>query len=327
MSIKFSHSISKVNKLVDEIRLSILQEKLRVNDNLLSINEASARFGVSRDTVFKAYCELKKQRLIDSNPTKGYFVVGEVNEVLLLLDTYSSFKQNLYRQFVNNLPGNYKVDVMFHQYNQKLFDTILNNSIGRYNAYVVMNIASDSLSESIQLIPKSKLLMIDFGNFEKSSYSYICQDFNEAFFLCLKGSIDLFSKYKKLVLILPEDNQHPASACLYFSQFCQSENLKYDIIRKKTDWNSIERETAYICINIEEMAKIIKEADAVNLQMGKDYGLVVYNDEAVLEVVKDGITSISIDFGLMGEKAANFITTKKIIQEYLPTTLIRRKSL
>lgn len=75
------------------------------------------------------------------------------------------------------------------------------------------------------------------------------------------------------------------------------------------------------------MVKIIKEADAANLRIGKEYGLVAYNDETVLEVVKDGITSISIDFGLMGEKAAKFVSTKKKIQEYLPTKLIRRKSI
>lgn len=327
MSILFTHSISKINKLTDEIRIAILQGKLLIGDNLLSINEASAMYGVSRDTVFKAYKELKKQGLIDSNPTKGYFVIGELHHVLLLLDTYSSFKQDLYRRFVSNLPDNYKVDIMFHQYNEKLFDTILNESIGRYNTYVVMNFSNDHFSESLKLIPPSKLLLIDLGNFEKSAYSYICQDFNEAFLHCLNEAKPLLSNYKKLVLLLPEENQHPASACDYFTQFCRSENFEGSVVRRKADRQAIESHTAYICISTEEMVRIIKEADAAQLQIGTDYGLVAYNDEAILEVVKNGITSISIDFGLMGEKAAKFVTTKQPIQEYLPTNLIQRNSL
>jgi hypothetical protein len=46
-----------------------------------------------------------------------------------------------------------------------------------------------------------------------------------------------------------------------------------------------------------------------------------------LEIIKSGISSISIDFGLMGEKAAQFIKTKNSIQEYLPTRLIVRGSI
>ena len=72
---------------------------------------------------------------------------------------------------------------------------------------------------------------------------------------------------------------------------------------------------------------IIKAADSAGLSIGGDIGLIAYNNEAVLEVIKNGISSISIDFGLMGEKAANFITGKQSIQEYLPTELIVRNSI
>ncbi|MFA6580349.1 MAG: GntR family transcriptional regulator [Paludibacter sp.] len=324
--IKFTHSTSKIKSLADGISLSIMQGVLRMGDNLLSINEASAHYKVSRDTVFKAYNELKRLGVIDSNPTKGYFVTGNVNHVLLLLDTYSSFKQNLYHRFVANLPENYKVDLIFHQYNESLFETIIRDNIGKYSMYVVMNFSNIRFSDALKNIPSARLLLLDFGNFEKSEYSYICQDFDQSFYNCLKEANQLLKKYRKLTFVFPEEVCHPVSAIDYFSKFCFDERFEYEIVRKESEWKGVETGTVYLCILPEDLVKIIKDADAAGLNIGSDIGLISYNNEAVLEVIKNGISAISVDFGLMGEKAANFVTNKKAIQEYLPTKLIIRNS-
>jgi DNA-binding transcriptional regulator YhcF (GntR family) len=327
MKIKFTHSTSKTKAIADGISLSIMQGDMKVGDNLLSINEASAHYNVSRDTVFKAYNELKRRGVIDSNPTKGYFVTGEVNHVLLLLDTYSSFKQNLYHRFRANLPENYKVDLIFHQYNEQLFETIVRESIGKYSMYVVMNFSNDHLSDTLKSIPANKLLLLDFGNFEKADYSYICQNFNESLYNCLSDGLNLLKKYTKLTFVFPEELCHPVSSIDNFKMFCADHQFEYEIQRKESDWKGVEAGTAYLCILSEDLVKIIKDADAAGLEIGTDIGLISYNDEAVLEVIKNGISSISIDFGLMGEKAALFVRTKQPVQEYLPTQLILRNSL
>ena len=325
--IKFTHSISKIISLADGISYSIMQGDLKLGDNLLSINEASAQYKVSRDTVFKAYNELKRRGVIDSNPTKGYFVTGEVNHVLLLLDTYSSFKQNLYNRFVANLPENYKVDLIFHQYNQQLFESIVHENIGRYSMYVVMNFSNEQFSKRLKSIPANKLLLLDFGNFEKADYSFICQDFNDSLYNCLNKGLPFLQKYKKIVFVFPEEICHPASAIEYFLRFCVHQKFDYEVIRKTADWKGVERGTAYLCILQEDLVKIIKDADNSGFETGTDIGLIAYNDEPVLEVIKNGISSISIDFGLMGEKAAGFVKSKNPVHEYIPTKMIIRNSI
>lgn len=327
MGISFSHAVSKFKSLADGISNDIMQGKLKVGDNLLSINEASAKYKVSRDTVFKAYNELKRRGVIDSTPQKGYFVIGEVNHVLLLLDNYSAFKQKLYHRFVANLPENYKVDLIFHQYNERLFETIVRESIGKYSMYVVMNFSNDQLSDSLKAIPPHKLLLLDFGNFEKSSYPFICQNFNESLYNCLIEGRELLKKYEKMVFVFPEELSHPISSIDYFTKFCIHERINCKIIRSEADWKGVEMNTAYLCILPEDLVKIIKDADAKNFNIGSEVGLIAYNDDPVLEVIKNGITSISVDFGLMGEMAAKYIKTKQFIQEYLPTSLILRSSL
>lgn len=304
-----------------------MQEKLKMGDNLPSINETSVQYKISRDTVFKAYNELKKRGLIDSTPQKGYFVTGEVNRVLLLLDTYSAFKQNLYHRFVANLPANYKVDLLFHQYNEHLFETIVRESIGSYSMYVVMNFSNEHFSEGLKAIPSNKLLLLDFGNFDKSDFSYICQDFDQSFYDCLNTCTHLMRKYRKFTFVFPEELCHPTSAINHFVRFCYDNKFSYEVIRRDADWHGVEAGTIYLCILPEDMVKIIKGADEARLSVGSDIGLIAYNDNPILEVIENGISSIGVDFGLMGEKAAAFVTNRKPIQEYLPTELIIRGSI
>ena len=92
---KFSNKVSKVNQVVDRITREIAEDVYALDDRLPSVNELSQRIKVSRDTVFKAYKELKQRGIIDAAPMKGYFVVDEVKRVLLLLDVYSPFKEKL----------------------------------------------------------------------------------------------------------------------------------------------------------------------------------------------------------------------------------------
>ncbi|MCX6309376.1 MAG: GntR family transcriptional regulator [Bacteroidia bacterium] len=327
MDIKFNNSKSKIKVLIDSISSSVMQGRLKVGDNLPSINEASSMYAVSRDTVFKAYIELKKRGVIDAIPKKGYFVSGEVNHVLLLLDTYTSFKQGLYHRFMEKLPDNYKVDLIFHQYSEPLFETIVNESIGKYSMYVVMNFSYDHLSDALKAIPINKLLLLDFGHFEKSAYSYICQDFDKSFFDCLSSSVVLLKKYSKFAFVFPEELCHPICSIDSFVRFCKKSNLAFEVFRKDSDWHGVEAGTVYFCISREDMVKIIKEADLAGLSVGSDLGLIAYNDEPILEVIEKGVSAISVDFGLMGEWAANFVINKQQIQEYLPTQFIQRNSI
>lgn len=327
MKVNFSHSKSKINTLIDAISNKIASGVLKPGDNLLSINEASTKYKISRDTVFKAYKELKIRGLIDSNPMKGYFVKGEVNHVLLLLDTYSPFKQNLYNRFAENLPKSWKVDLIFHQYNKNLFETIIRESIGRYSMYVVMNFSNTQFSESLKSIPEGKLLLLDFGNFNKQQYSFLCQDFDQALYGCLTEHRNIISKYRKIIMIFPTENNHPKSSLNFVNDFCSDSNIAFEYIEDIHLLNNIEENVLYFIISHTDLVEVILESKSKNLKIGQDIGILVYNDEPLLEVIQEGIAAVSIDFGLLGEKAAHFVTERSIIQEYLPTKFIYRPSI
>lgn len=326
MKITFGQQTTKVKQLADSISQDISMGKYNSDCALPSINQLSRNYNVSRDTVFKAFIDLKNRGMIDSTPGKGYYITNKLKNVLLLLDEYSLFKYALYNNFIKKLSINYKVDLLFHQYNERLFNTILRESLGRYNKYIVMNFDNEKFATNLYKIEPSKLLLLDFGKFDKKDYSYVCQDFDEMFYKALDKLKTQLKKYRKLVLLLPKESKHPISSRDYFIKFCSDNGLDSTII-DNVEEITIKKSEVYIAFRQVDVVNIIKKSREGELKCGHDFGLIAYNDTPAYEVIDQGITALSIDWQQMGNLAAEFVLTGKEIKEYLPTEVHLRKSL
>jgi len=94
-------SALKFQQLVDAILDSISQNQLKSGEMLPSVNQIMKESQLSRDTVFKAYAELKNRGIVESVPNRGYFVTKNITKVLLFLDTFKAYKEVLYGSFLN----------------------------------------------------------------------------------------------------------------------------------------------------------------------------------------------------------------------------------
>lgn len=326
MKYKFNYKSTKVQQLIDMALNAISSNEYKEGENLPSINALKKKYNVSRDTVFKAFMELKARGVIDSVPGKGYFVASAQKSVLLLLDEYSPFKESFYNTLNSKLNPTHKIDLWFHQYNEDFFNEIVNNSIGKYNKYLIMNYHNEEFSDILTRIDKKKLLLLDFGKFDKSGYYYLCQDFDKAFTDALKSIIDDLRKYSKLIFVMNKDHQHPKSSKEFFTRFCTENNFKCKILDEIKQGFSIEKNAFYIVIKQTDVVKIIKAGKKNQLKSGRDYGILAYNENPFYEVIENGISSIGIDWEEMGQKAAKFVLEKKPLRMYLPTKIIRRPS-
>lgn len=326
MEIIFGQQTTKVKQLADLISQDISMGRYKAEDALPSINQLSRDYKVSRDTVFKAFIDLKERGIIDSTPGKGYYVVNRQKNILLLLDEYSPFKDTLYNSIIRHLSSRYKVDLWFHQYNGSLFNAILRESLGRYNKYVVMNFDNEKFSPDLYKIDSSKLLLLDFGKFDKKDYSYICQDFDDSFYQALLQLNDRLQHYKKLVLLFVKGTKHPRSTCDSFRKFCADREFACEV-REKVEGMKVHEGEVYIAIRQVDVVHIIKQSRAEGLTCGTDFGLLAYNETPAYEVIDKGITTLSIDWEKMGTLAADFILTGKQVHTYLPTEVHLRGSL
>jgi DNA-binding transcriptional regulator YhcF (GntR family) len=327
MIFKLDHNRSKVQQLAEIISGAISDGEYKAGDTLPSINRLSDDFGISRDTVYKAFQKLKNRGIIKSAPTKGYFVTETVNSIFVLLDIFSSYKDDFYKELISHLPLNYRIDLYFYQYDEILFNNLIVDSLGRYDLYIVTNFSNDVYYDVLDRLDNSKVLLVDLGKFKKDKFSYVCQGFDNTLYDCLTTGLPLVKKYNELRFIFPMEAEHPRSCIPFFIKFCNDYGIKYQLVRSVMKESDIVSGVAYLVVWHSDVVNFVKICRSKNLKLGEDVGLITFNDTPMLEVIENGITVISTDFKQMGTLAANFIKTRQKIQTYIPTRLIVRGSL
>jgi len=327
MVFELDQNKSKVHQIAHKISSAISRGEYKEGDALPSINKISSDFNLSRDTVYKAFQNLKNRGIIESVPTKGYFVTKKVNNIFVLLDVFSSFKDDFYKELIHHLSLNYRIDLYFHQFNEKLFNNLIIDSLGRYDLYIVTNFINDVYYDVLDRLDNSKVLLIDLGKFKKDKFSYICQGFDNTLYDCLTSGLDLIRKYNELRFIFPMEAEHPQSCIPFFIKFCEDNGLKYQLVRRKMEETDIMPGVAYLLARHSDVVEFTKICRAKKLKMGEDVGLITFNDTPMLEVIENGITVISTDFKQMGKLTAEYIKNRQKIQTYIPTRLIVRGSL
>lgn len=322
-----SSSLTKVQQLIHAVTEAITTGQLKEGDFLPSVNKLNKDSGISRDTIFKAYTKLKQQSIVASTPTKGYYVATEKFKVFVLLDDFSSFKEQLYKNLRKNLPDDYSVDLMFHHYNEEVFESLIMTNLGKYSMYLVMNLDNGPLPDVVKKIDSDKLLILDMGKPKLKEVSYINQEFDEAAYKCLVEGKDLIKKYDHFYLVYTENMMpHPKDILNAFDRFCTNYNVNGTVINRLDD-HEVKKGESFWVIKDSQLVNVVKACHEKDLELGVDVGVLAYNDTPMKEVIDKGITTISINFAKMGSMAAKFILDKKPVQTTFPTILTVRGSL
>lgn len=319
-------NLLKFQQLIDSVNEAISKNLLQVGDMLPSVNQLCKESSLSRDTVFKAYAELKNRGVIESVPNRGYFVAKAVTKVFLFLDTFKAYKEVLYGSFLDNLPETIAIDLHFHHYNIDDFEKIIKESLGKYTKYIIMNFDHERVPEITRQIPANKLLVIDWDVNTMPGTSTIHQDFGQALYDSLESGIDLIRKYDRFIYLYPSFTYHPKISVEYFQKFCNNFKINHKVLYdfKKFD---LQKGEIYLLVSDRTLAKYLDQCHQKNLILGKDTGVISYNETPMKKYVKEGITVISTDFELMGKKIAEFVITGEKINAVIPTRLIVRKSI
>lgn len=326
ISIIPNSDIPKYQQIVTSINNAISNDIISIGDVLPSVNILCKTYGLSRDTVFKAYSVLKDNMVIESVPNKGYYVAGNTRKILLVLDTFKAYKEVLYHSFINNLPTNYITDVQFHHYNIENFKTILNNSAGKYYKYVVMNFDDLQVKDVISKVPSEKLLIIDWNIHANDDSNFVCQNFGNSFYSVLEDAAAMLRKYREVCFLYPEYTNHPFEAVDYFRKFCEVYDFDHQVLTDSRSFD-FKKGCAYISVSDRVLANFLEQCKNKHLEPGKDVGFLSYNDTPMKEFIYKGISVVSTDFKALGTKAAEFVMNKGGMQTYIETKLIIRESL
>ncbi|MDB5015064.1 MAG: transcriptional regulator of fucose utilization, GntR family, partial [Daejeonella sp.] len=218
------------------------------------------------------------------------------------------------------------LDVFFHHNNIEIFETLVNNTKGKYGMYVVAPIPNPRTAGILRNIPTNKFLMIDRYEKIDGDFSYVTQEFEASSYNAFAELAEVIRKYDEMIFYYRPSTDTPIEILRAFKKFIKDFKIKGTI---KTEYipGSIVRNKVYFTINNTELWAILKDCKTQNITPGTDIGVLSHNDDVVKEIIFDGITNYSTDFQKMADLAASFVLTGKKIQEVIPTVLIRRKSL
>jgi DNA-binding transcriptional regulator YhcF (GntR family) len=334
LSIDENSKIPKYQQVVDTIVSDIEIGIVKVGDKIPSINETSEEYYLSRDTVEKAYKILRRRGIITAVRGKGFYVSStsrnEGKRILLVFNKLSDHKKTIYNSFVKKLGDGVSVDLQIHHCDSKMLEKIVIESLGRYDYYVIMphfREETESTRSALNKIPKDRLLLLN-KDMEGivGDYGCVFEDFELDIHQALYTGIEKIRKYKKLYLVFPSDNYYCTGIRTGFTNFCEEEGFEYEIIQR-TSLHTVNQGDLYVVIEEADLVEIIKKAASRNLKLGKNIGVITYNDTPFKEILAGGISVLSTDFVQMGETMAEMV--KKHSREKIknPFKLILRNSI
>jgi DNA-binding transcriptional regulator YhcF (GntR family) len=318
-----------VELFISDIEAGIFKHGQRIP----SINETSEELLLSRDTVEKAYVFMKKKGILLAVRGKGYYInqvnVSKKLKICLILNKLSNYKRSIYYSFVKTIGAKASVDVFIYNYDLDEFEAIVNNNLNNYDYFVILpHVRNENanISEVIKKIPREKVLIVDRFLEELKDYPVVYQEYDKDIQSALSFGLDLLRKYKQINLVFPQAEYYPPYIVRGFRIFCQINGFSHTIIDRMED-AEINQNEAYIIVSDDDLYAFIRRIKQKNWTLGKDCGVVAYNENQVKEILCDGITTISTSHEAIGQLAAQMILTQKFERIKSPFQFIRRNSL
>lgn len=342
IDIREDSRVPKYQQIVDSISKNISNGNIQLDQKLPSINMLSEDFYLSRDTVEKAYNILKERNVIVSIPRRGNYVskteIGNNHNILFLVNKLSTYKMRIYNSFLNKVGVKAKIDLQIYHCDEFLFLNLLKKSKINYDYFIIMpHFKTSSLDhvsftekalKAVDMIPKEKLLILDnlMPSVSKDASS-VFQEFDKDIYEALNKGMDKISKYKKIILVYPTKSvyPYPKRILLGFRKFCIEKGIEFEVINEVYDDMVLKDGDLFITIEESDLVKLVNQVRVCNLKLGKDVGVISYNDTPLKDLL--GITVMSTDFKVMGETAAKMVLNKIRGKFKVPFKLIERESL
>ncbi|WP_026462907.1 GntR family transcriptional regulator [Adhaeribacter aquaticus] len=324
----------KYLQITNSILRAIEVGKLQKNSVLPSINELNLELDVSRDTAVKSYLYLKKIGIISSVHGKGYFVkstqMKQVLKIFLLFNKLSAHKKIIYDAFVTALGENVAIDFYIYNNNFNLFKKLILQKQEEYSHYVIIphfTEGGENAHDIINTIPKEKLILLDkVMPGVAGEYGAVFENFSKDIYGALEQAKERLGQYHTLNIIVPENSYYPQDIVKGFIDFCQEYAFNYQVIHDISS-EVIQEGNVYINLMEDDLTCLLEQIISLKLEVGKQVGVISYNETALKKFILNGITTISTDFKEMGLRAAELILNKSKEHIEVPFYLNLRKSL
>ncbi|MEO6149596.1 MAG: GntR family transcriptional regulator [Mucilaginibacter sp.] len=305
------------------------------NDQLLpSINELSNVLDISRDTAERGYKHLKRIGILGSVPGKGFYIINtdlmQPLKICLLFNKLSAHKKIIYDSFINAIGDHVAVDLYIYNNDFGLFKKLLSEKKDSYSHYVVIPHFLEGGENAYQVlnsIPKEKLVLLDKQIPDvNGEYAAVYQNFEKDIYTALEKALSRLSKYSTLKILFPKRSYFPLEILKGFNLFCHQYAFTGKVVYNITD-EPVAKGEVYIILMEDDLVTVIEKILSLKLKVGKEVGVISYNETPLKKIILNGITTISTDFAKMGAVAAELILQNSKQQVEVPFYLTPRPSL
>lgn len=325
--------VPKYRQVVDLMICDIESGIFKHGQRVPSINETSEELLLSRDTVEKAYRHLKKLGVLVSVRGKGFFVnqTGQYRKlrVALIFNKLSNYKRSIYYSLVHTLGSRASTDVYIYNHELSEFEAIIDNNLNNYDFFVILPHFNDENADYgrvISKIPDDRVIIADRFPENLRQYPVVYQEFENDIQSALSSGLPLLKKYHHLNLVFPSDQYYSRRIPRGFRIFCQINDFSFSVLETLSGEGVRERE-AYVVVSDDDLYALIRMVREKGWKLGREIGVVAYNDNPVKEILEDGITTISTNHDEIGRLIAGMILNREFAQIRTPFHFIERKSL
>jgi len=306
--------VPKYLQISNSIILAVDNGRLRKGAIMPSINDLSNELCVSRGTIEKGYKHLKTIKALSSYPGKGYYISDlnfrQQRKICLLFNKLSAQKKIIYDSFVEALGNRANVTLYIYNNDFKQFESLLNSNVGEYTHFVIIPHFIENENAAFQLInsiSKGKVILLDKKPIEINKHQgAVYENFEQDIYRVLMKMAQLISKYDKLNIIFPDHSYYPKEILKGFILFCKQHNMNYETISDLQEKKLIKGEL-YITLSEDDLVSLLDKYQESTLVLGSEFGIISYNETPIKKFLLNGITTISTDFKLLGDLAAELV--------------------
>jgi DNA-binding LacI/PurR family transcriptional regulator len=158
------------------------------------------------------------------------------------------------------------------------------------------------------------------------NFGAVYENFERDIYTALEQALPQLEKYHTVKIIFPENSYYPDEIVKGFTSFCHEYAFNFKIVHDIND-EKIGKGEVYINLMDNDLVVLIERLLELKFKVGKDVGVISYNETPLKRIILNGITTISTDFEAMGAETAKIIKENSLRHIEVPFSLRLRASL
>lgn len=326
-------------QIVSAIDSMIEAGTLKEGDVLPSMNELAEKLEISKETTKKAYLVLRDEGKIESKQGKGFYVKADGGakklNVLVIFDKLSTYKQILFSSMLERLDNHAEITIRLHEQNVDMLEYFIHENLDNFDYYVITpHFPLDRATQKrvcalLGKIPNRKLLMLDNWMREiHGNFGAVYQDWENDTAKGLAEGLDTLRGYKQLNVITLPSSLYSKSIRMGVERFCDENGIKVRFA-DKVSRDMVHKGEVYLLLTGQydfDLIELVRIAREKKLEVGKDIGLISYNESPLCEIILNGLTTVSTDFAQMGRIAGEMILERSLAKRHCDFRMTRRAS-